>query len=32
MTNSPISRAEMERRWSLARGVMADLGLDAMVT
>ncbi|MFD1796963.1 aminopeptidase P family protein [Paracoccus aurantiacus] len=31
MTNSPISRAEMERRWGLAREVMADLGLDAMV-
>ncbi len=32
MTNSPISRAELERRWRLARGVMADLGLDALVT
>ncbi|MBV0912269.1 M24 family metallopeptidase [Anianabacter salinae] len=30
-TNSPISSAEMERRWALARGVMADLGLDALV-
>lgn len=32
MTNSPISRAEMERRWALARDVVADLGVDAMVT
>lgn len=31
-TNSPISDAEMDRRWALARGVMADLGLDALVT
>ena len=30
-TNSPISDAEMERRWSLARTVMDDLGLDALV-
>lgn len=32
MTNSPISSAEIERRQSLARGVMADLGLDALIT
>lgn len=31
-TNSPISATEMQRRWALARGVMADLGLDAIVT
>ena len=31
-TNSPISDAEMERRWQVARGVMADLGLDALVS
>ena len=31
-TNSPISAAEMERRWQLTRGVMADLGVDALVT
>ncbi|MFN4098680.1 MAG: M24 family metallopeptidase [Pararhodobacter sp.] len=30
-TNSPISDAELERRWALARRVMADLGLDALV-
>ena len=30
-TNSPVSDAEMERRWTLARGVMADLGVDALV-
>ncbi len=30
-TNSPITDTEMERRWALARGVMADLGLDALV-
>ena len=29
-TNSPITASEMERRWSVARGVMADLGLDAL--
>lgn len=32
MTNSPISMAEMERRWSIARDVMDELGLDAIVT
>ncbi len=31
-TNSPVSSSEMERRWQVARGVMADLGLDALVT
>lgn len=31
-TNSPISDAEMQRRWDLARKVMADHGLDALVT
>ena len=31
MTNSPISNAELERRWSLARAVMAEEGLDALV-
>lgn len=31
MTNSPISQAEMERRWALARRVMADEGLDALI-
>lgn len=31
-TNSPVSDAEMDRRWQVARGVMADLGLDALVT
>lgn len=31
MTNSPISNAELERRWSVARAVMADLGLDALI-
>ncbi|MCA2013618.1 M24 family metallopeptidase [Cereibacter sphaeroides] len=30
-TNSPISDAEMERRWAVARRVMAELGLDALV-
>ncbi|ALV28501.1 M24 family metallopeptidase [Pannonibacter phragmitetus] len=30
-TNSPITASEMERRWSVARVVMADLGLDALV-
>ncbi|MBN8194675.1 hypothetical protein JI667_21495, partial [Bacillus sp. NTK074B] len=30
-TNSPISDAEMERRWAIARRVMAELGLDALV-
>lgn len=30
-SNSPISAAEMDRRWSLARGVMSELGLDALV-
>lgn len=31
-TNSPISQAEMERRWSVARDVMSQLGLDALIT
>ena len=31
-TNSPITAAEMERRWDVTRTVMADLGLDAIVT
>lgn len=31
-TNSPISDAELERRWAVTWGVMADLGLDAIVT
>lgn len=30
-TNSPISDTEMERRWAIARRVMAELGLDALV-
>jgi Xaa-Pro aminopeptidase len=30
-TNSPISDVEMERRWGLARAVMDDLDLDALV-
>lgn len=30
-TVSPIPDSEMERRWTLARGVMAELGLDALV-
>jgi len=30
-TNSPISDAEMERRWAIARRVMAELDLDALV-
>jgi len=30
-TNSPISDAEMERRWAVTRGVMAELGLDAVI-
>lgn len=30
-TNSPISDAEMERRWAIARRVMAELGLEALV-
>ena len=30
-TNSPISQGELDRRWTLARRVMADLGLDALV-
>lgn len=30
-TNSPISDAEMERRWAVARHVMNDHGLDALV-
>lgn len=32
MTNSPVSATEIERRQSLARKVMDDLGLDALVT
>lgn len=31
-TNSPISQPEMERRWQVTRDVMAELGLDALVT
>ena len=31
-SNSPISLAEMERRWTVARKVMTRLGLDAIVT
>jgi len=31
MTNSPISDAELERRWAVARKVMGDLGLDALI-
>ncbi|WP_299808182.1 M24 family metallopeptidase [uncultured Roseibium sp.] len=31
MTNSPISARELDRRQALARGVMKDLGLDALV-
>ncbi|MFD0981082.1 M24 family metallopeptidase [Tropicimonas aquimaris] len=31
-TNSPISDTEMQRRWRLTRGVMDELGLDALVT
>jgi Xaa-Pro aminopeptidase len=31
VTNSPITRTEMERRWSLVRGMMADHALDALV-
>lgn len=31
-TNSPISRAEMERRWEVARAVMEQRDLDALVT
>lgn len=30
-SNSPITATEMERRWALARGIMADLGLEALV-
>lgn len=30
-SNSPISASELDRRWTVARGVMADLGLDALV-
>ncbi|GIX15143.1 MAG: peptidase M24 [Paracoccaceae bacterium] len=30
-TNSPISDAEMERRWAIGRRVLADLDLDALV-
>lgn len=30
-TNSPISEAEMERRWALCRSVMRDLGIEALV-
>ncbi|MDF0603650.1 M24 family metallopeptidase [Psychromarinibacter sp. C21-152] len=31
MTHSPITDAEMERRWTVARGVMEELGLDVLV-
>ncbi|SDJ31372.1 M24 family metallopeptidase [Aliiruegeria lutimaris] len=31
MSNSPISNAEMERRWSVTRGVMEALGIDALI-
>ena len=31
-TNSPITETEMQRRWAVTRRVMADLGLDAIVT
>lgn len=31
MTISPISNAEMERRWTLARTVMAQLGVEALI-
>jgi Xaa-Pro aminopeptidase len=31
MTNSPISNTEMQRRWDVTRGVMAKLGLDAII-
>lgn len=31
MTNSPISTAEMQRRWNVTRATMAELGLDALV-
>ncbi|POF27893.1 M24 family metallopeptidase [Roseibium marinum] len=31
MSNSPVSAAELDRRQALARGVMEDLGLDALV-
>lgn len=31
-TNSPISATEMERRWNVTRTVMAELGLDALIT
>ncbi|WP_323037259.1 M24 family metallopeptidase [Pararhodobacter sp.] len=30
-TNSPISDKELERRWTIARQIMADHGLDALV-
>lgn len=30
-TNSPITDAEMERRWAVARGVMEENGLDALL-
>ncbi|PVH27525.1 M24 family metallopeptidase [Pararhodobacter oceanensis] len=30
-TNSPISDAELHRRWEIARKIMADHGLDALV-
>lgn len=32
MTNSPVSDAEIERRQKVARDVMAEFGLDALVT
>ncbi|MFW2543743.1 M24 family metallopeptidase [Primorskyibacter sp. 2E107] len=31
-TNSPITPQELERRWTVTRRVMRDLGLDALVT
>ena len=30
-SNSPLTDAELERRWTLARGVLADLDCDALV-
>jgi len=31
-TNSPVSDSELERRWTVTRGVMEELGVDAIVT
>lgn len=31
MTVSPISESELERRWALARGIMDEEGLDALI-